>query len=183
MKITLLADEAIRLEPVAGPMTIEAPSAERSTRPSTCSRAGSRCARSPSCSHGRRTRSPADDLVIDVSWTFAENPHRVGDIAVTFDWPSLPAEPPRRRAQGRRAVHRAQDASPSTARHHRAVDAAWPSTRNRHRSQRERGVTVPVVRFTIAGPSRRRRRAEPGARVHRRVRWRLQGVSRGSRRC
>jgi uncharacterized OsmC-like protein len=32
----------------------------------------------------------ADDLTIEVRWTFSEDPHRVGAIALTFDWPSLP---------------------------------------------------------------------------------------------
>jgi uncharacterized OsmC-like protein len=34
---------------------------------------------------------PVDDLVIDVRWKFGDEPHRVSDIAVTFDWKSLPA--------------------------------------------------------------------------------------------
>jgi len=34
----------------------------------------------------------ADDLVIDVSWSFAENPHRVGAMELTYQWPSLPPE-------------------------------------------------------------------------------------------
>ena len=34
----------------------------------------------------------ADDLAIEVGWSFAEKPHRVGDMRVTFDWPSLPAD-------------------------------------------------------------------------------------------
>ena len=33
MKITLLSEESIRLEPTAGPMTIEAPTAEQSYSP------------------------------------------------------------------------------------------------------------------------------------------------------
>jgi uncharacterized OsmC-like protein len=34
----------------------------------------------------------ADDLKIDVSWTFAEGQHRVGSMSVKLDWPSLSAE-------------------------------------------------------------------------------------------
>lgn len=30
------------------------------------------------------------DLAIEVSWSFADEPHRVGDIAMRLDWPSLP---------------------------------------------------------------------------------------------
>jgi uncharacterized OsmC-like protein len=31
-----------------------------------------------------------DDLVIEVRWKFAEEPRRVSDFAISFDWPSLP---------------------------------------------------------------------------------------------
>jgi uncharacterized OsmC-like protein len=34
---------------------------------------------------------PLDDLVIDVRWKFGDEPHRVSDMSVTFDWKSLPA--------------------------------------------------------------------------------------------
>jgi len=30
--------------------------------------------------------------VIDVSWSFEEHPHRVSAIALSYDWPSLPAD-------------------------------------------------------------------------------------------
>jgi hypothetical protein len=29
--------------------------------------------------------------VIEVRWTFAEDPHRIGNIDMTVQWPSLPA--------------------------------------------------------------------------------------------
>jgi uncharacterized OsmC-like protein len=32
-----------------------------------------------------------DDLAIEVRWAFAEEPHRVGSLDLTLDWPSLPA--------------------------------------------------------------------------------------------
>jgi hypothetical protein len=32
-----------------------------------------------------------DDLVLEVSWTFAEKPHRVETLALDISWPSLPA--------------------------------------------------------------------------------------------
>ena len=31
-----------------------------------------------------------EDLAIEVHWTFAENPHRVDAMHLTFEWPSLP---------------------------------------------------------------------------------------------
>ena len=35
---------------------------------------------------------PTSDLVIDVSWTFADDPHRVDRYDIRFQWPSLPAK-------------------------------------------------------------------------------------------
>jgi len=92
MKITLLADDAIRLEPVAGPMTIEAPSADMTYSPfHMLGSSLATCTFSVIQSWATHAKIPLDDLVIDVRWKFGEDPHRVSDIAVTFDWPSLPA--------------------------------------------------------------------------------------------
>jgi uncharacterized OsmC-like protein len=92
MKITLLADDAIRLEPVVGPMTIEAPSAEMAYSPfHMLASSLATCTFSVIHSWAVHAKIPVDDLTIDVGWKFGEDPHRVSDIAVTFDWPSLPA--------------------------------------------------------------------------------------------
>ena len=92
MKITLLADDAIRLEPVAGPMSIEAPSAEMTYSPfHMLGSSLATCTFSVIQSWATHAKIPLDDLVIDVRWKFGEEPHRVSDIAVTFEWPSLPA--------------------------------------------------------------------------------------------
>jgi uncharacterized OsmC-like protein len=92
MKITLLADDAIRLEPVAGPMTIEAASAETTYSPfHMLASSLATCTFSVIESWASHAKIPFDDLVIDVRWTFGDEPHRVSDIAVTFDWKSLPA--------------------------------------------------------------------------------------------
>ena len=91
MKITLLGEDAIRLEPVVGPMTIEAPTAE--TQYSPFHMLGSSlasCTFSVLYSWATHAKLSVDDLVLEVRWKFAEDPHRVSDIAVTFDWPSLP---------------------------------------------------------------------------------------------
>jgi uncharacterized OsmC-like protein len=42
------------------------------------------------------------DLVIEVAWTFAEQPHRVGTMSIELRWPSLPAN---RREAARRAAN------------------------------------------------------------------------------
>ena len=92
MKITLLGDDAIRLEPMAGPLTIEAPSAEMSYSPfHMLASALATCTFSVLQSWAAAKKLSVDDLTIEVQWKFAEDPHRVGDIAISFDWPSLPA--------------------------------------------------------------------------------------------
>ena len=93
MKITLLSEDSIRLESTAGPLTIEAESAEQVYSPFHMLASGlAVCTYSILVSWATNARMQADDLAIEVSWSFAENPHRVGDMRVTFDWPSLPAD-------------------------------------------------------------------------------------------
>jgi putative redox protein len=102
MKITLLSDDAIRLEPVAGPMTIEASSAEMAYSPfHMLASSLATCIFSVVNSWATHAKIPIDDLVIDVRWKFADEPHRVSDLDVTFDWKSLP---PNRLAAARRVA-------------------------------------------------------------------------------
>lgn len=91
MKITLLSDDAIRLTPEAGPLTIEAESAERTYSPfHMLASSLATCTFSVMYSWATHADLRADDLTIEVRWTFAEDPQRVGEISLTFDWPSLP---------------------------------------------------------------------------------------------
>lgn len=93
MKLTLLSEESIRLEPVPGPMTIEAPSAEQSYSPFHMVGGGlAYCTFSVMYAWAEHAKLNAEDLVIDVSWTFAEDPYRVGAYAIRFSWPSLPSK-------------------------------------------------------------------------------------------
>jgi uncharacterized OsmC-like protein len=92
MKITLLSDDAIRLEPVPGALTIEAPTAEASYSPFHMLASGlATCTFSVLHSWATHAKIPVDGLTIEVHWHFADDPHRVGELAVTFDWPELPA--------------------------------------------------------------------------------------------
>lgn len=92
MKITLLSDDAIRLEPVPGALTIEAASAETSYSPFHMLASGlATCTVSVLHSWATHAKIPFDDLTLDVQWSFADDPHRVGEMQVIFDWPSLPA--------------------------------------------------------------------------------------------
>jgi uncharacterized OsmC-like protein len=91
MKITLLGEDAIRLDPVPGALTIEAPSADASYSPFHMLASGlATCTFSVLTSWATHAKIPLDDLTIDVRWRFADDPHRVGEIEVTFDWPALP---------------------------------------------------------------------------------------------
>lgn len=92
MKITLLGDDSIRLEPTPGPMTIEASSAEISYSPfHMLGSSLATCTFSVINSWATHAKIPVDDLLIDVRWQFGEEPHRVANIDLSFTWPSLPA--------------------------------------------------------------------------------------------
>jgi uncharacterized OsmC-like protein len=92
MKITLLSDDHIRLEPVPGPLTVEAASAEYSYTPfHMLASSLATCTFSVIESWASHAKLPIDDLTIDVQWRFGDEPHRVSNLRVTFAWPSLPA--------------------------------------------------------------------------------------------
>lgn len=93
MKIVLLTDDALRLEPEPGPMTIEAPTADQAYSPFHMLAGGlALCTFSILHSWAETAGLSADDLAIEMRWAFAEEPHRVSELAMTLDWPSLPAE-------------------------------------------------------------------------------------------
>lgn len=93
MKITLLSEESIRLEPMTGQLTVEAESADQEYSPYQMLASGlAVCTFGVLQSWASNAGVSADDLVIDVSWTFAENPHRVGSMELSYQWPSLPAD-------------------------------------------------------------------------------------------
>ena len=93
VKITLLSEESIRLEGAGGPLTIEAESGEQTYSPFHMLASGlAVCTYSILASWATNAKMQVDDLAIEVGWSFAEKPHRVGDIRLTFEWPSLPAD-------------------------------------------------------------------------------------------
>ena len=103
MKITLLTEDSIRLEPVPGQMTIEAPSAEQNFSPFHMLASGlAYCTFSVMNAWAESAGLDAGDLTLDVSWTFAQNPQRVGRYDMRFHWPSLPE----RRVEAARRVAR-----------------------------------------------------------------------------
>jgi uncharacterized OsmC-like protein len=91
VKITLFPDDAIRLTPEPGPLTIEAQSAEQTYSAfHMLASSLAMCTFSVMYSWATHADLHADDLTIEVRWTFAEDPQRVGEMSLTFDWPSLP---------------------------------------------------------------------------------------------
>ena len=93
MKITLLSDESIRLEPATGQLTIEAESADREYSPyQMLASSLAVCTFGVLQSCASNIGVSADDLVIDVSWSFTDHPHRVGTMELAYEWPSLPQD-------------------------------------------------------------------------------------------
>lgn len=102
MKITLLSDDRIRLDGGAGPMSIEAESAEMSYSPfHMLASALATCTLSVLHAWAANAKLPADGLAIEVGWSFMEDPHRVGSMTVDIDWPGLPEN---RRAAAQRVA-------------------------------------------------------------------------------
>jgi uncharacterized OsmC-like protein len=91
VKITLLTEDSVRLEPIPGPMTIEAPTAEQSFSPFHMLASGlAYCTFSVMYAWAESAGLNAEDLTLDVSWTFAQDPQRVDRYDMRFSWPSLP---------------------------------------------------------------------------------------------
>ena len=92
VKITLLSDESIRLEPGPGPMTIEAVEPDQLYSPfHMLASSLAFCTFSVMQAWATSTTQPADDLVLEVRWRFSQDePKRVSEMHLTFAWPSLP---------------------------------------------------------------------------------------------
>ena len=91
MKIMLLGEHAIRLEPTPGPMTIEADSPDQLYSPfHMLASSMAFCTYSVLVSWASNAQLESGDIAIEVRWTFAEEPHRVGEIVMNIEWPSLP---------------------------------------------------------------------------------------------
>ena len=72
-------------------MTIEAQSIEQTYSPfHMLASSLATCTFSVMYSWATHADLRSDDLAIEVRWTFAEDPQRVGTMTLTFEWPSLP---------------------------------------------------------------------------------------------
>lgn len=93
MKITLVSDDTIRLEGPPGALTIEAERSDQTYSPFQMLASGlASCTYSVLGSWANTAKLPFDDLTIEVQWSFMEKPHRIGEMVLSFNWPSLPAE-------------------------------------------------------------------------------------------
>jgi uncharacterized OsmC-like protein len=93
MKIMLTGEESLRIEPTAGMLTIEAATADQSYSPfHMLASAIGMCTFSVLHSWAGNKDVSANDLRIDVSWTFPEGQHRVETMSIKLEWPSLSAE-------------------------------------------------------------------------------------------
>jgi uncharacterized OsmC-like protein len=102
MKISLISEDSIRLEPLPGPMTIEAATEDQVYSAFHMLASGlAFCTYSVLASWSSNAKLHSDDIVIDVHWTFVEDPHRLGKIDMKIEWPSLP---PQRQAAAQRVA-------------------------------------------------------------------------------
>lgn len=93
MKVLLTGSESLRVEPTGGQLTIEAPTADMGYGPfHMLGSSLAMCTFSVLQSWATNKNFGVDDLRIDVSWSFVEQPHRVGAMKVTLEWPSLAAD-------------------------------------------------------------------------------------------
>lgn len=103
VKLTLLAEDRVRYELTTGPLTVDAPSADTQFSPfHMLGGSLASCTFSVLASWAEHAKLDFADLAIEVSWTFAEQPHRVGAMTIALRWPSLPAN---RREAARRAAN------------------------------------------------------------------------------
>ncbi|HUF66961.1 MAG TPA: OsmC family protein [Gemmatimonadaceae bacterium] len=93
MKISLLSEDSIRLEPRAGMLTIEAPDEHTQYSPFHMLASGlATCTYAVLGSWAANAGLEITDLAIEIRWSFVDNPHRIGSIAMDIDWASLPPE-------------------------------------------------------------------------------------------
>lgn len=91
VKITLLGEDGIRLEDTPGPLTVEAESAGQAYSPfHMLGSALATCTFAVLHSWATQARLDVAGLGVEVHWTFADSPHRVGHMRLDLRWPGLP---------------------------------------------------------------------------------------------
>jgi uncharacterized OsmC-like protein len=116
VKITLLDEYRLRYEPAPGPLTVDALAPDAQVTPYQLVAGGlAACTYSIMASWAEQAKLSADDLAIEVTWGFVEKPHRLGNLDLRFEWPSLPAErlEAAKRVAARCPVHLSFEHAPS----------------------------------------------------------------------
>ncbi len=111
----LLSEDRLRVQGGAGPLSVEADSAEMTYSPGHMLASSlAVCTYSILQSWATNADIPAADLAVEVGFGYVEKPHRIGKMEVALDWPSLPAErrEAARRAAGLCPIHRTLHALP-----------------------------------------------------------------------
>lgn len=102
MKILLEGEHAITLLPAGDLLTIESKDGKQAYSPfHMLGSALASCTFSVLYSWAEHAGLATDDISLHVAWEFAEQPHRLTNIRINIDWPSLPAA---RRLAAERAV-------------------------------------------------------------------------------
>ena len=123
----LLSEDRLRVQGGAGPLSVEADSAEMTYSPGHMLASSlAVCTYSVLQSWATNADIPAADLAVEVGFGYVEKPHRIGKMEVALDWPSLPAErgEAARRAAGLCPIHRTLHAPPEVT---TVVAAARPA--------------------------------------------------------
>ena len=103
MRLVLLGENAIRIEPAPAPLSIDAgPEDEPYNSFHMLAGGFALCTWSVLASWAGHAEVDTHDLAIDVRWVFADEPRRIRAIDLELRWPSLPAE--RRPAAERAAM-------------------------------------------------------------------------------
>jgi len=131
VKITLLEENRLRYEPAPGPLTVDAPTPEMQFSPYHMVAGGlASCTYAIMASWAEQAKLSADDLTIEVTWAFVEKPHRLGNLDLRFEWPSLPAErlEAAKRVAARCPVHLSFEHAPSLGIEGTAGTASAPAS-------------------------------------------------------
>lgn len=92
MKLTLLSDSALRLEPAGDSLTIESSTPDLPFSPFHMMAAAlAHCSLSVLFVWAENAKLQPADLTLEIAWTFANDPYRVDCYDLRFAWPSLPA--------------------------------------------------------------------------------------------
>ena len=103
MRIVLLGEDGVRVEPSVGPLTVEASRPDEVYSPFHMMGSGlGVCTLAVVQSWAAAAKLDARGLAVEVRWSFVEDPHRIGSYDIRLHWPDL--DPGRRAAAERVAA-------------------------------------------------------------------------------